>query len=341
MKVMLELLRDVGQLLGAMNSLDEVRAEVRPQMRALLEALNGESGRLLATLPDHARREQMFQRALEAIANERFEDARQLLEAAVKHYPADGEFHNHLGLVAWEMGDLEAAERHYAHAMAVGFPDAENVDWFDARHRPFLRSMEGRALALNRLGRLKEALELFEALADMNPRDYAGCRYLAGEVHHLLGRPARALEHYALVPAEPAVLYNQALALFECGKRQQAVHVLLAGFVGNRHIAHVLLGRGDFPETSLPGFLASEAYAQDFAQACLPLWERAVGALEFLRRVYEHPLTQAHLVFCTQHVLDRVLEGGPAAIAEDWYAQLDERPEVESLVQRVLDVMDS
>jgi tetratricopeptide (TPR) repeat protein len=341
MKVMLELMKDVTQLLSAVADLSEIREEARPQMRALIAALNDESGRLLSTVADPLKRENLFQRALEAIATERYEDAREMLNSALKLFPQDAELHNHLGLVAWETGDLDAAEQHYAASMLVSFPESEHVDWFESRHRPFLRAMEGRGLALYRLGRHVEALDLFDSLSSMNPRDYAGCRYLAGEIRHVLGDPAAALQDYALVPAEPAVLYNQGLAHFECGNREEAMHSLIAAFVGNRHVAHHLVRRGDSPETSLPGYLASNAYAREFVDACEVLWERSPGAIEFLRRVYEHPLTQSHLLFCTQTILDRVLEGGPAAIGEDWYAQVEHEPEVQRLVQRVLSLMDS
>lgn len=341
MKVMLELLGDVSQLLGGIEDLSVIREEARPGMRALLESLRDEAGRLLSSTPDPLKRENLFQRGLEAIANERFDDARAILESAVRLFPLDAELHNHLGLVAWESGDLLGAEKHYSAAMGAAFPDSEHVDWFEAKHRSFLRAMEGRALALYRLGELEDALGLFDTLAAMNPRDFAGCRYLAGEIRHILGDPAAALDDYALVPAEPAVLYNQGLAYFECGRREEAMHSLVAALVGNRHVAHYLTRRADLPETSLPGYLASDAYAREFIDVCEPLWDRATGAKEFLRRVYEHPLTQSHLLFCTQNILDRVLEGGPAAMNEDWYAQIEQRPEVDRLVQRVLGMMDS
>ena len=47
MKVLLELLGDVRQLLSAIQSLDEVRPESQERLRALLEALTVEAVRLL------------------------------------------------------------------------------------------------------------------------------------------------------------------------------------------------------------------------------------------------------------------------------------------------------
>ena len=176
MRVLLELMTDVARLLEGMETLDQVRDESQPQIRALLESLHLESERLLNSRPDPQRREKHFQRALEAIAQERLDEAREILEAAIADFPDDSELHNHLGLVAWETGDFAAARDHYRMAVVTAFP-ADDADWFDTRHRPFLRAMEGQALAHYRLGENEEALALFESLADMNPAEYAGCRY--------------------------------------------------------------------------------------------------------------------------------------------------------------------
>lgn len=155
MKVLLELLGDVAQLLSTLDNLDSVRPDARNQLRSMLESLRGESTRLIETdgAPDPMKRESLFQRALEALASERLDEALSILDAAVKSFPDDPELHNHLGLVHWEIGNFEKAERSYANAVCAGFPMEAEIDWYEERHRPFLRAMEGQALALYRLGR--------------------------------------------------------------------------------------------------------------------------------------------------------------------------------------------
>ena len=259
MKVLLELLADVRQLLSAIDSLDDVRPDGQEKLKVLLESLMVEAVRLLeADAPMDNRRESMFQRALEAISKQRLDEAARILDAAIAKYPNDAELHNHLGLVAWERGDLEEAIAHYDDAMAAGFPAEGHVDWYHERYRPFLRAMEGRALCLYRLGKLTEALPLFEALADMNSVEYGGCRYLAGEVRHTLGELHEAVRDYERVPAEPAVLYNLALAYFETGRLEDSATTLIKAFVGNTHIAELLLGRNPSTISEVPGYLAGE-----------------------------------------------------------------------------------
>lgn len=340
MQVLMDLLGDVTRLLGGIDDLDQVREEYRPQVRALLESLRGESERVLSTRPDRNRREQLFNRALEAIAHSRLDEARSILTAAVQDFPDDAELHNHLGLVAWESGDFEASRRHYQAAVAVAFPDGD-VDWYASSSRPFLRALEGQALAHYRLGELAQARDLFTSLADMNSAEFSGCRYLAGEASHFIGDAHAAIRAYELVPMEPAVAYNLGLAYFELGRREEAAQAFIAGFVGNRHITHQLTWRGDAPETAMPGFLASERYAEEFVQACGELWDRAVGAREFLARCYDHPLVQAHLLKCTEDLLEEVLSHGPEVLRENWYERLGGAREARPIVQQVLDVMDA
>lgn len=340
MRVLLELMTDVARLLEGMETLDQIRDESQPQIRALLESLHVESERLLNSRPDPQRREKHFQRALEAIAQERLDEAREILEAAIVDFPDDSELHNHLGLVAWETGDFAAARDHYRMAVVTAFP-SDDADWFDTRHRPFLRAMEGQALAHYRLGENEEALALFESLADMNPAEYAGCRYLAGEVAHFSGDIQKAAAFYELVPMEPAVSYNLGLAYFDLGRREDAALAFLAAFVGNRHIVHRLTRRPDSPETSMPGYLASENYAVEFEEACGELWNRSIGAREFLARCYEHPLVQAHLLKCTENLLDEVLAQGPTVLRENWYERIGASKEAKPIVRQVLDVMDA
>lgn len=339
MKVLLELLGDVAKLLGALDELDSLRPEARGQIMALLETLNDESERLMAPRHDAARREEFFSRALEAIAHQRFEEAEAILAVGVQRFPEDVEFHNHRGLVAWELGDIEGAVEHYHRAMNYGFPTGA-VDWFDPSSMPFLRAMEGKALGLYRLGEHREARDLFESLASMNPAQFCGCRYLAGEILHKEGEVERALETYRLVPSEPAVVYNIGLAHFQLGDRARAAQIWVSAFVANPHIAHGLMKRGDAPMASVPGFVASADYADEFLDACADLWHSTPGAVRFLSRCYENPLVQAHLTHCTRRVMESVLQDGPGVLGDGWYREVSGQG-VEPIVRSILEHMDS
>lgn len=337
MKVLFELLGDVRQLLSAIQSLDDVRPESQERLRTLLEALTVEAVRLLdADRPVADGREGMFQRALEAISHGRLDEAARILDAAVKKFPRDSELHNHLGLVAWERGDLDAAVTHYEAAIDAGFPGEGLVDWYHERHRPFLRAMEGKALCLYRMQEFDDALPLFEALADMNSVEYGGCRYLAGEIRHTLGEIEAAVQDYERVPSEPAVLYNLALGYYELGRLEDAATTMIRAFVGNANIAELLLGRPLSGLAEVPGYLASEGYAREFAQACAHLWEDA-DARRFLERCYDHPLVHVHIRRCAEKLMENVMQSGTEALEEaNWFGELGEDGTLGSIARRVL-----
>lgn len=337
MKVLIELLGDVRQLLSAIQSLDEVRPESQERLRALLEALVVEAVRLLdADQPATSNREGMFQRALEAISQQRLDEAARILEAAVRKYPRDSELHNHLGLVSWEQGELGAAVAHYESAIDAGFPGEGQVDWYHERHRPFLRAMEGKALCLYRQEQFDEALPLFEALADMNSVEYGGCRYLAGEIRHTLGEIEAAVQDYARVPTEPAVLYNLALGYFQLGREEDAATTMIRAFVGNSHVAELLLERTLTGLVKVPGYLASEAYAHEFVQACQHLWGEP-AALQFLERCFDHPLVHVHIRRCAHLLVENVMQSGTEALEEEnWFGELGEDGTLGSIARRIL-----
>ena len=160
--MLMDLIADVTKLLAAVDGLEEISDGSREEIRALLEQLTFESVRLLKTSDDamntNARRETLFQRALEAIAKNKLGEAEKILNAALTKFPRDTELLNHLGLVAWEKGEMERAVEVYGLAMEAGFPQEGSVDWFDDEHRPFLRAMEGHALALYQSQEMLKAL---------------------------------------------------------------------------------------------------------------------------------------------------------------------------------------
>lgn len=307
--VLLELLDELTEVIATVESFESLPQRLRRDVRVSLEELAHEALRLARGLDGHASiesdaqrhalREGLLQRALEAIAAERYREAEDILFAALDEFPGNAGYYNHLGLIAWERGEISRAEAFYAKAIAAGFPDGdscESFSWFGGEHGDFLRALEGRALCLYQLGRLDEALPLFESLAAMNVPEYAGCRYLAGEIRHLLGKLDEAITDYRRSPVEPAVLYNLALACFERDELEEAATVFIQAFSSNRAICELVVGRSPRRDDGgLVGYLGSAAYAEEFLDACSPLWRDKPEALAFMERCFDHPLVQHHL----------------------------------------------
>lgn len=346
MKVLLELLGDTARILDGVERLEDFRPDSRDRVRDLLEQLQAESERILATdeseestAGDGGRRP-FLKKALEAMSSGDYSVARGILEDAVSEFPEDFEFLNYLGLVCWEQGDLEDAESAYHRAVQIVFGQQLDAECVEGPGDAALRAVEGRALALYRLGELDRALECFEWLGEHFSEEYVGCRYLAGEILHLQGDVEAAIDRYERVPVEPAVLYNLGLAHFQNHALDEAVRTWIQGFVANIHVAAKLLDRGDTPEGCTPGHLGSEAYAEDFLDACLRLWHRAAGSIRFLERCFDHPDVQDHIEQCRERgqAGSGLLQAGKGAMeCAGWLDQLQDEATLASVSDRVVD----
>ncbi len=94
--------------------------------------------------------------------------------------------HAHLGNFVFAHSP-EKAIRHYEVGVRIGelsLGEGFNgvLPWGHIDNRPFLRCIHGYGLCLWRLGRLKEAEEVFTRMLWLNPTDKQGVRFLLGEV---------------------------------------------------------------------------------------------------------------------------------------------------------------
>ena len=94
--------------------------------------------------------------------------------------------HAHLGNFAFDHSP-EKAIRHYEAGIRIGelsLGEGFNgvLHWGHINNRPFLRCVHGYGLCLWRLGRLKEAEEVFTRMLWLNPTDNQGVRFLLGEI---------------------------------------------------------------------------------------------------------------------------------------------------------------
>ncbi len=318
MKVLLELLGDTSRVLENVDDLEDFRPESRDRVAELLDHLARESERILTpreVTPGEADpRGPILDEVLEAISKGDYERARERLQAGLERFPRDFELLNHLGLVAWEQGDLREAEEVYGRAIEVVFGDCLSREVVEGAVDPALRAVEGRALALYRLGEGEEALRYFMWLGQEFPSQYVGCRYLAGEILHLQGSPEEALQWYDQVPVEPAVLYNRGLALYQLNEVEEAIRSWLKAFVANIHVANQLLGRHTPRRGCTPGYLGSERYAREFVEACRRLWFLADGSLHALAVCFDHQRVQEHLRQCSRRGGQRLLQGSEGSM---------------------------
>ena len=307
MEALLEILDQLLYLLEQQN--DDCAPEgydANVRMVPMLEALAREAVNLSSHLQStergsapssqDMRREALLGRSLAAIARQDYPEAERILEEALEEFPDHDDYYNHLGLVAWERQDMARAERYYARAAQLAFcAMGQDTNWRGPEGARVLRAMEGQALCLHQMGRMEEAGSLFETIAMTCVPDYQGCYYLAGEVQHVLGNHARAIELYRLSSAEPSVLYSLALAYYSIHDIERCTTTLLRAFRANRFVCLSLLGRDTLGHVAFEGYLGSPVYAQSYLEACEPLWRAQPDALEFMSRCYDHALVQHQL----------------------------------------------
>ena len=307
MKVLLELIEDAATALENLEGVDELRPQSRKRLREVLDRLSDESARLLRRVDEsrrptdkqdrRQRRDAVLERGLAALARDRLDEAKSIFKRGIDEFSRDVELLNHLGLTCWERGELDEAEQWYERAMRAGLADAQNVEGStcDSLSRGYFRAVEGRALCLRKLGNYDRAIELFDALGTMAPGDYAGCHYLSGEILHEQDRIDEAIVAYEKSPNEPAVYYNLGLAHFQSGDREVAATTLIRGFAANPHIAARLLDDRVDSLHGPGGYLGSATYAEEFVDACRPMWTEHPEALDFMQECFEHPLVRHHL----------------------------------------------
>jgi tetratricopeptide (TPR) repeat protein len=96
--------------------------------------------------------------------------------------------HAHLGNLEFDRAPQRAIV-HYEIGIRIGElslpPGFDGVlAWGDIYNRPFLRCLHGYGLCFWRLGRLREAQEVFERILSLNPNDNQGVRSCWDDVRH-------------------------------------------------------------------------------------------------------------------------------------------------------------
>lgn len=102
----------------------------------------------------------------------RLQEARTMLERAVSEFPKEARAHLYLAMTLDQMGETARAEKHFAHAIALGPSDAfVFYNW---------------GIFLHRQGRLQEALRAYERAYQLDPTLVAALQAATG-LHQALG----------------------------------------------------------------------------------------------------------------------------------------------------------
>jgi tetratricopeptide (TPR) repeat protein len=223
--------------------------------------------------------------------------AKKVFQRLIRSYPEHIDACHHLALTWYWQGKLENAAKIWRQGTEFAlkfFPpnfsmQRDRLAWGFIENRPFLRLYQGSGLACLRLGKPREALEVFENLLRMNPHDNQGNRALAVECNFLLENPAAVIaicDRYAGDAMEQLV-YGRALALFQLKRLSPAQKALRQAVdLFPRIVQELLKSRHQPPKgwdeerVTMGGKDQAYSYWKEHGK----FWNETPGALEWLRK---------------------------------------------------------
>ncbi|MCK9282958.1 MAG: tetratricopeptide repeat protein [Rhodocyclaceae bacterium] len=180
-----------------------------------LDILDAYLKRQPAPTGDNANLRQMRARLL--VELKRYEEAQQAFSALLAEQPDNADLLYALGLLALQLGDGAAAEKHLRPLLAMGYAEADNARYYLGQ------------LAEDN-GRVEEALGLYDAIPEKSAR-YAAAQARAasllkniGQLEEALTRLRKAAE--ADKEMRSALLVAQAQLLAEAGRGGEAIELL-------------------------------------------------------------------------------------------------------------------
>lgn len=177
-----------------------------------------------------------------------FARAKTLLSLLVRCFPNYAEGFNRLGLIALQEGKPKDAAEFFKTTIKVGrkrFPRriAKDAYWSDVETRPYIRGLMNLALALNQAGRYHEALDVCDQLyTECGANGEIAATAHRAAVYLNLGRWQEAYDQSStLLEISPDEGFIAGYALFELGRKEEAVEVFLYGAANSPHTACLLL----------------------------------------------------------------------------------------------------
>lgn len=178
-----------------------------------------------------------FHEAIELWEMNEIEIAEKEYRRLIAGYPEFIDAHHHLALLLDETGREEEAFTIWKETVQLGL-DCLQVDfhlgtdqlpWDMLDNRPFLRTLQGLGITLLERDLIKPALRIFYDILSMNPNDNQGVRAIIVDCQFHYQQPNAVLDICQQYPNDgmEQLVYGQALALFQIGRKAKAKRALL------------------------------------------------------------------------------------------------------------------
>lgn len=185
----------------------------------------------------------------------KYDEAETWFRLLVECFPGYADGYNFLGIIALEKGKIGEAVPYFEKTVAEGrklFSKrfSKKRLWLDLDTRPYIRGIRNLALAYVEHGRYDDALLLCDQL-EWEIGDTEAAYAHRASVFLNLGRWEKVVEAATKAPDQnPEESFKAAFALFELGKKKEALGYFLHGLFNWRRGARLLLGLPtDGPET--------------------------------------------------------------------------------------------
>ncbi|MCX6161054.1 MAG: hypothetical protein NTV87_06935 [Ignavibacteriae bacterium] len=190
---------------------------------------------------------------------------------------------------------LKSAMMNYEKGIAIGkrifggkyLEEHKGMFWGFHETRPFMRCLQHYADCLYTSGKVKECIEIFEEMIELNPNDNQGARDLL--LLYLIQIDAR--EKFVKYAKEfkddysAFILFNRALFAFKTeGETKNANKILKAAIERNKFVAKLILS--DKPIKVLPEYYGwgDENEAIYYSHFAYHIWKDTKEAMEWLRK---------------------------------------------------------
>ncbi|PLR79568.1 tetratricopeptide repeat protein [Bacillus canaveralius] len=239
-------------------------------------------------LSDKEKAQELLFEAYESTGNKR----KQLVEKALKLYPNSSDAYN---ILAEYEKNPEEQKKLYLMAIEAGekelgqafFKENQGDFWGIVNTRPYMRAKYNYALLLHGMGMLKEAIEQYEELLELNDMDNQGVRYqlfVAYAQNGLLQKAESVLKQYN-EDITAHGLYNKLLIEYlQNGPSQKAKKQLKKAKDSNPYVIDYLIQKKKLPRSSPAAYgLGDESEAIVYAEQHLHLWRDNVELIEWLK----------------------------------------------------------
>jgi tetratricopeptide (TPR) repeat protein len=161
-----------------------------------------------------------------------YDRARAIFQLLVEAFDGYAEGYNYLGLIAYQLGQLDVAIGHFAKTVELGrklFPRSlgKRSFWADHRTRPYMRGLGNLALSLNEAERFEEALKVC-ARIEAETGDVQRSSSHRADVFLNTRAWAQAAQA-AVATGDVGAAFVEAFAQFELGMREAALRQFLRG----------------------------------------------------------------------------------------------------------------